>query len=528
MNSMRIYRNVVLVLISCLGLQACGGGSSSAETTEEGLSGGAVEVVVDIEDDEVIVIPDPQDIALALIIDNFDLDRAIETAHLPQISDAMPQLGMQLFYSKSLSGDLDAACVTCHHPSLGGGDGLSLSVGVAAVVPALLGSGRKNALGIPVVPRNAPTIFNIGLWDTGLFWDSRVESLGKELASNGSVSGIRTPDSDFLVADSNTGSNLSSAQASFPVTSPEEMKGFVFESAGGNELTRDHLAARIGDYGEGQGELDVNEWLAEFQQAFGSTDGAESLITFDNIAEALGEYERSMVFVNSPWRSYLEGDLEALNAAEKAGAELFFTSVDDGGAGCGACHNGGTFSDGQHHVVAFPHAGPGKGDANDDDFGRERETGDVIDRYRFRTPSLLNVAQTGPYGHTGVYQTLEDVVRHYVDPNRAVNDFFEEGGICNAPQYRDVDDCESLYPNNASNSRLALEKLEQERNDRVSRFDSPRLNNTEVDQLVAFLAALSDPCVESRACLSDWIPDTGDAGVDGQQLNGVDDQGNLL
>jgi cytochrome c peroxidase len=31
----------------------------------------------------------------------------------------------------------------------------------------------------------------------------------------------------------------------------------------------------------------------------------------------------------------------------------------------------------------------------------------------FRTPSLINVAMTGPYFHTGLYNTLRDVVQHY-------------------------------------------------------------------------------------------------------------------
>jgi cytochrome c peroxidase len=524
MNLNKVSRTCLIAFFSSVMLQAC----STADDLENLLSDLSEEVKEIEEIEEVTINPTTQDLRLTAIIDNFRLDQAVEIAHLPNISEALPQLGMQLFYSKSLSGDMDTACVTCHHPSLGGADGLSLPVGVAAVEPALLGLGRENANAIPLVPRNAPTIFNIGLWDTGLFWDSRVESIGKEAATNGSVSGIRTPDTAYLVADTNTGANLTSAQAGFPVASVEEMKGNTFESGSDNTVIRDHLAARIGGYGNAADELATNEWLVEFQQAFGSNADSGSLITFENIAEAIGEYERSMVFISSPWRDYLDGDLSAMDDQEKAGAELFFSGVDEGGAGCGSCHNGPLLSDGQHHVVAFPHAGPGKGDTNDDDFGRERETGDAADRYSFRTPSLLNIGATGPYGHTGVYQSLEDVVRHYVNPNRAVSDFFNRGGICNTPQYRNVENCQSLYPNNADNSQLALNKLQQERNDGVSRFESPRLNNMEIDQVVAFMRALSDPCVDDRACLSEWIPDTNSQGVDGQQLNAINNQGALL
>ena len=211
------------------------------------------------------------------------------------------------------------------------------------------------------------------------------------------------------------------------------------------------------------------------------SDGVEELVTFDNIAHALGEFERSMVFIDSAWQRYMSGALEAISDDAKEGSLLFFTSVADGGAGCSACHNGPLFSDGGHHTVAFPQAGPGKGDGNNDDFGRERETGDEVHRYQFRTPSLLNIAQTAPYGHTGAYQTLHDVVRHYVNPNTALDDFFDRGGLCGTPQYQVVADCELLYPDNERNSSLALAKLNEERRAGLSLFQSPRLNNTQVN-----------------------------------------------
>jgi cytochrome c peroxidase len=50
-------------------------------------------------------------------------------------------------------------------------------------------------------------------------------------------------------------------------------------------------------------------WPIDFEQAYGDTD-----ISFDRIADALGEYERSMVVVNSPWQAYLSGDSAALTA----------------------------------------------------------------------------------------------------------------------------------------------------------------------------------------------------------------------
>ena len=66
----------------------------------------------------------------------------------------------------------------------------------------------------------------------------------------------------------------------------------------------------------------------------------------------------------------------------------------------------------------MPQIGPGKGDDFDErsDFGRERVTLDANDRFRFRTPTLRNVALTGPWGHAGAYGTLRAVVEHHFDP----------------------------------------------------------------------------------------------------------------
>ncbi|OQX01181.1 MAG: hypothetical protein BWK73_46865, partial [Thiothrix lacustris] len=40
--------------------------------------------------------------------------------NVPSIDAPLAQLGLKLFFNKALSGDKDVACVTCHHPLLGG------------------------------------------------------------------------------------------------------------------------------------------------------------------------------------------------------------------------------------------------------------------------------------------------------------------------------------------------------------------------------------------------------------------------
>ncbi len=439
---------------------------------------------------------------------------------IPNISDELPQLGMKLFFSKSLGGDFDSACASCHHPGLGGDDDLSLSIGVDAVNSDLLGRGRTNYNGDFPVPRNAPTTFNAHLFQTGLFWDSRVEQL---------VGGISTPDSGNGSVDASAGDSLLMAQAKFPVTSVDEMKGSVFENGSSNDDVRGHLAARVGGYDGGYGagsELLTNNWLIEFQTAFGSPSSAESLITPDNIAFAIAEYQKSQVFVDTDWKAFVQGDDTAISVSAKRGAILFYTRANQGGADCSRCHSGDLFSDELHHVAGFPQIGPGKGDGStgNEDFGRGRETGQANDRYRFRTPSLLNVALTAPYGHAGAYGSLEEVVRHYERPQRAVELFDDSNWCQELAQFSSVTNCASTFPNAQSNTQNAVS--------RITGTGGPRslaninIDEQDIDDLVAFMESLTDGCIIDSQCISRWVPSG--TGPDNMQLNAVDRNSNPL
>ena len=342
---------------------------------------------------------------------------------IPSIDEPLAQLGLKLFFTKALGGEVDSACASCHLPTMGGGDDLSLPIGVGALEPDLIGPGRVHPSGGPTVPRNSPTTFNVAMWDRFLFHDGRVESLGKTAGANGADGlGIRTPDSVFGVADPRAGDNLVMAQSRFPVTSPEEMSGANFKTST-NQGIREHLAARLGSYDLNAGELSAdNPWRIGFEQVFGVAATIDDLITEQRVAQAIAAYERSQVFVDTPWKAYVEGDDAALSPMAKAGALLFFQGTAEGGANCASCHMGDFFTDEQFHVLAIPQLGPGKGDGDTGmhDYGRFRETGSPDDMYAFRTPSLLNVAVTGPYGHDGAYTTLEGIIRHHLDPEWAL------------------------------------------------------------------------------------------------------------
>lgn len=447
---------------------------------------------------------------------------AFANRQVPSIQSPIAQLGMRLFFSKSLGGDRDTACASCHHPLLGGGDTLSLPIGVGAEQPDLLGSGRLHASysigynGGPTIPRNAPTTFNTICWDNHIFHDGRLMSLGKTRDFNGNDGlGIHTPDVSVPEADPLAGSNLIMAQARFPTGSSEEMKGFQHEDKD-NQQMRDYLAQRLGGYGEGQGELvDTGYWLRQFQTAFGQSNAdAETLITEQNIAFALGEYERSQLFVDTPWSHYVQGEEYAITESAKRGALLFFRPYTLGGANCVMCHQGDFFTDEQFHNLAMPQVGLGKTEeGSGEDFGRYHATANEADRYAFRTPSLLNVTATGPWTHAGAYTSLEAVIRHHLDPETAVHNYdyaqLTQVGIQNLDQL-------------TTNTQKALDKLNADRAAGKPVIQPVSLSDDDIQDLIAFLRSLTDPCVEDSECLAPWIPDPlENADPNGDQLNAM-------
>lgn len=446
---------------------------------------------------------------------------------LPHIADALPQLGKLLFFSKSLSAGRDTACASCHHPALGGADGLGLSVGAQAENPDLVGPGRRRADGQLLVARNANSFFNIALYDRLLFADGRVQSLVSADAAavpNGEGRPIATPDSGVGQADPLAGPNLPAAQARFPIAGPAEMRASLLPELDDAAL-RTHIASRLA--GEAAARLDGGGWLPHFQRAFNRPQGsAAELITFDHIVRAIAEYQRSAVFVKSPWQRYVLGENAALDDYTKLGAVAFLTPAAEGGSGCVQCHKGDFFTDEKFHVNGFPQAGPGFA-ADLSDIGRQRISGVDNDRMAFRTASLLNVEMTAPYGHAGTYATLFNTVRHYGGPDEAVTALLNGREWCFIPGYAESANCSAGISVVSQQSRAALAQMKTQRvRDPANALPDITATRSEVraDQVTTFMMSLTDPCVKDRACLERWIPRPDEA-PDAFQLNAVDRSG---
>jgi cytochrome c peroxidase len=240
--------------------------------------------------------------------------------------------------------------------------------------------------------RNSPTTLNAALL-TEQFWDGRATSVEH--------------------------------QAGMPILNSIEM----------GEQTEDEVVARI---------RAVPEYRAAFQAAYGR------LPRYADIGNAIGAFERTLIFLDAPFDRFLAGDAGALSAAERRGLVLF-----EGKARCSGCHplnlSSPLGTDNSYHNIGVA--------ARNKDFeglaaqallilreddsekkldelalgtdlselGRFMITRDYADIGAFKTEQLRNVGITAPYMHDGSLQTLWDVMDHY---NKGGEDnLFLDGGI---------------------------------------------------------------------------------------------------
>ena len=281
-------------------------------------------------------------------------------------SAAQVALGERLFFDRRLSLNRTLSCAMCHVPSQGFTvNDLATAVGI---------EGRT-------VKRNAPTLLNVGYLHT-LFHDGREHRLEQQ---------VWAP----LLANNEMGN---------------PSIGYVLDN-----LTQ------------------WPEYQGRFEAAFGSGPGMET------VGRALAAYQRSLVAGGSPFDRWFYGrDQQALGADAQRGFALF-----RGKAGCVACHSVGAksalFTDQKLHNTGLgflasmaPSGGrrsselaPGTSIQYDlaavapssetppNDLGLYEVSQNPDDRWKFRTPTLRNVALTRPYMHNGSLSTLDEVVAFY-------------------------------------------------------------------------------------------------------------------
>lgn len=267
------------------------------------------------------------------------------------------ELGKKLFFDKRLSGGGTIACATCHNPEIGYSDGMAISISYPST---------RNW-------RNAPPLINLA-YNKFYFWDGRAVTLEE--------------------------------QALFPV-----MSAFIMNQ------NLDYLEEEL---------KEVPEYVTAFRNVFGGE------INRDRIAVALAAFQKSIISDNSPLDRFMKGDESALTLIQKEGYDIFV-----GKGNCIACHNGPNLTDNKFYNIGVPENpalvnNPGVEATMrftarvtgykayrtlKEDPGRYLVTREREDWKAFKTPTLREIAETGPYMHNGVFSTIEEVI-----------EFFDKGG----------------------------------------------------------------------------------------------------
>jgi cytochrome c peroxidase len=138
-----------------------------------------------------------------------------------------------------------------------------------------------------------------------------------------------------------------------------------------------------------------------FAKTFGST-----AITAGRISQALAQFVRSIVSVQSKYDTGVSNNFANFTAQENLGRQIFFGQVGNPPATCAACHGTDNFVPGpalNNNGLEFPYV----------DLGVGGITGNPADNGKFKSPSLRNIELTAPYMHDGRFTNLEQVVEFY-------------------------------------------------------------------------------------------------------------------
>ena len=135
-----------------------------------------------------------------------------------------------------------------------------------------------------------------------------------------------------------------------------------------------------------------------FKAAFGNDS-----VSLKHIQYAIATFERTIKSPKSKFDRFISGKSDEFSDQEVFGLHLFRTK-----AQCINCHNTPYFSDNQFHNNGQTLFG-----TKNEDFGRYNVTKNKEDLGKFRTPTIREVARTGPWMHNGHFSSLLDVVEFY-------------------------------------------------------------------------------------------------------------------
>ena len=321
-------------------------------------------------------------------------------------NDQARQLGEALFHEKQLSGDNQFSCASCHLPDKFFTDGLP--TGVAA----------------GTTTRNTPALHGVA-WFTWFYWDGRRDSLWSQAL---------TP---IEAANEMNSDRIAVTQLIANTQSYRQQYESIFGKLpfNGNEKVFSISAAPTRDKEQRQ------RW-AELPE---NTKHKINTV-FANIGKALAAYQYTLQPLKTRFDLFIDevrtgkkiNQIKTLDKNELKGALLF---LNEKKTQCIECHNGPLLTNDDFHNIATGNiTGPvfdfgreyGLQSALLDEFNCQGRYSDADPddclhliylsrdalhmRGAFRTPSLRNISNTGPYFHDGRFDTLEEVVRFYANP----------------------------------------------------------------------------------------------------------------
>jgi cytochrome c peroxidase len=387
---------------------------------------------------------------------------AAASGPIPQRSDpndsqlsTLELLGLRIFEDTALSNPPGQSCSSCHDPkrAFSGNAGSRIDAVAAGSRPGVFGS--RNVPTIAYASFRPPFSFVRDVDEDGrphdepvggFFWDGRADTLAE--------------------------------QAKGPLLNPREMNNA--SPAGVVEKVRHASYAPM------------------FRSIFGSTSLDDDERAFQQVADALAAFESSRSFhpFSSKFDDYLRQEVQ-LDEKEALGLELFENPKK---GNCIACHAGNPhsrdpadwlFTDFTFDALGLPRNGqiPDNSEPDAFDLGlcqRPRLADKAPSHFdissvcgAFQVPSLRNVALTAPYGHNGVFANLREVVSFYA--TRDTNS--ERWYATSAKTTQPFDDLPLTYQANVNREEPPYDR-------KVGQ--APRLNDEEIDALVAFLQTLTD------------------------------------
>ena len=297
-------------------------------------------------------------------------------------SAAMIELGRKLFFDTDLSNQSNQSCATCHDPAAGFADPR-----VTKDAPVSEGS-----VGGDFGDRNAPTAA----------YASFAPSFGTVAA------GDQTPETDSKYQ----GGQFLDGRAADLI---EQAKGPFLNPVEMNNASEAEVVAKVQNA----------SYSADFLAVFGANAFSDTTTAYNNIATAIAAFEASpeMKPFTSKFDASLVG-LYTLTASERRGKDLF---MDPNGAKCANCHTIGDtseeslFTNFRYYNIGTPSNPQNPANIANSSFVDEGlgasaaidPADQAAERGKFKVPTLRNVELTAPYMHNGVYETLEEVIRHY-------------------------------------------------------------------------------------------------------------------